>query len=717
VVAGRWTRPRRGARALGALAACLWLASAGAVERLELVLGPLEGAGWSARRARVEVRLDEPGRIGVRVDADALRLPESLGLVERVRVECPRIDLAGGARSCAAGTLAVDDADDATRPLVADFSFEPDAGGVALALRPRGVHAERLEIRAAGGRDGWRARLEGDGVALADLERVLGPLLAAAGAPLPVTLAAGTARLRGRAAGGRVLASLEIETEVTALAFSDASGLNAAESLDASARLRVARDADAGPAATAGGEGAWRFEMRLTAANGILGIDPFYVEPPAAGLALDAAGRFEPARGRLALERLAIAHPEVIRAEGAAVLVLDDAGPGVTVRRARLRVPPAALAAVYPRYLEPLVLGTPLAGATIEGHAALDADWGPDGRALRVVLDRVGLAGAGERFAVAGLSGTVRWRDRGEPQPSGLGWTGGRVYAIEIGAGTAAATLHGDVATLDRPLVLDLLDGRLEVAALEVRGLLGARERGGIEWRLTGALDAVSLERLTAAFDWVPFAGTLSGKVPAATWSDGVLRVDGALTVKAFDGDIAIEGLRVERPFGVVPRLAADVRAESLSLAALTGAFAFGNITGRLDGEVRGLLLEDWSPRAFDARLATPPGDPSPHRISQRAVENLASLGGSSGALSSVFLRFFEEFSYDRLGLSCRLRDGVCRMGGVAPVESDGNEGFYIVRGGGVPRIDVIGYRRRVDWRTLVERLEAVTAGARPVIR
>ena len=46
-------------------------------------------------------------------------------------------------------------------------------------------------------------------------------------------------------------------------------------------------------------------------------------------------------------------------------------------------------------------------------------------------------------------------------------------------------------------------------------------------------------------------------------------------------------------------------------------------------------------------------------------------------------------------------------MGGVEGVQrSDG--GFVIVRGGGVPALDVIGYNRRVDWNELVDRLQRV---------
>ena len=88
-------------------------------------------------------------------------------------------------------------------------------------------------------------------------------------------------------------------------------------------------------------------------------------------------------------------------------------------------------------------------------------------------------------------------------------------------------------------------------------------------------------------------------------------------------------------------------------------------------------------------------------------MDNLSSIGGGPTALlSSTFLRFFEDFGYDELGLSCVLSNNVCSMNGVGPAP---NGGYYIVKGSGLPRIDVIGFSRKVDFPQLLRRLEAVT--------
>jgi len=172
---------------------------------------------------------------------------------------------------------------------------------------------------------------------------------------------------------------------------------------------------------------------------------------------------------------------------------------------------------------------------------------------------------------------------------------------------------------------------------------------------------------------------------------------------------VRIADLALADPFGSLPRLSAAINARGLDLEALTTAFEFGRITGTLNGEITDLRVLGWQPAAFRAWFHTPVDDPRPHRISQRAIEALSDIGGSgaAGALSRGFLRVFDDFRYRRLGLGCVLEDDICLMRGVAPA---GN-GYYIVEGAGIPRIDVIGHARRVSWSTLIEQLITVTRG------
>ena len=78
-------------------------------------------------------------------------------------------------------------------------------------------------------------------------------------------------------------------------------------------------------------------------------------------------------------------------------------------------------------------------------------------------------------------------------------------------------------------------------------------------------------------------------------------------------------------------------------------------------------------------------------------------------------MSIFKDFSYDRMGISCVLRDGRCRMDGIEPAPPhDGQAGYYLVKGRLLPRIDVVGYTREVSWDTLVQQVEAALASGGP---
>ena len=103
--------------------------------------------------------------------------------------------------------------------------------------------------------------------------------------------------------------------------------------------------------------------------------------------------------------------------------------------------------------------------------------------------------------------------------------------------------------------------------------------------------------------------------------------------------------------------------------------------------------------------MASSAGD-YPRRISQQAVQNLSALGGAgaTAALQRSLLRFFETFRYRRLGLTCELRDSICRMGGVTPARAaesaSARAGGYVIVEPGFPLRDFtvsLHWSRRFD--------------------
>jgi hypothetical protein len=688
--AGR--RPPRRARrpgAWGAVLAGLLLARAPlALDRVELSLGRVEGAGWWAEGVRLVLGLGDAGP-SLELAAPVLVLPAPLAGVEGARLRCPTLTVRDAGYHCAGATLDLRGTLLDRPELAVDLTYDPRSGRLEARLLDVRLAGGRLALAGRRGAEGWALSGEGEGLALAELPARLG---LAAGLP-PGWRASGQARLRVEAEGAGARTLVTLQGSAAGVGFGDGSGRREGQALAGTLAVRAERQ-----------DLAWQVEGSLRLDRGQLYLDPVFLDAGKAPLEAEGAGTWDPASGLLDLGRVRYHHPGVVELEGRLQGRLEPALglPGGQVTRLDARLGP-----LYDTYLQPLLRGTVLDRLAVTGTAGGEARWTAAGpQAVRLALREAAAEDLEGRFGLRGVDGEVRWAARGPVEPSELRWAGGNLFRVPFGAAGLAATAAGDELRLARPLELPVLGGSAIIERLEAWGL-GTPAPGA---SLEGLLTPVSMEALSAALGWPSLGGALSGVVPALRYADGRVQVEGALLVRVFDGEVVIKDLVLERPFGVVPKASADLDVRALDLQALTRAFSFGMIEGRLGGWVRGLRLEGWRPVAFDARLETPTGDRSRHRISQRAVESLASLGGPSGTLSRAFFGLFQEFSYARLGIACRLRAGVCEMDGVGPADG----GYAIVEGGGIPRIDVVGYNRRVDWETLVARLRDATQVGAP---
>jgi len=375
-----------------------------------------------------------------------------------------------------------------------------------------------------------------------------------------------------------------------------------------------------------------------------------------------------------------------------------------TRHQLQLELKDGHLARLAETLLVPLLAGTRIgdlkAEGRIEGSVAL-INGQPQAASLRLGDASIGSSLLG--MQLQGLAGEAHWAAAGDAAPSQLKWSGGAVSALPLGASQVQFTALPQGIRLTAPLRLPVLDGALTVQSLELDGL----GSGNPSADFNAELEPLDLALLGRTLGWPTFGGRLSGRLPGLHLRDRELSLDGTLSAQVFDGEITVSGLRVLDPFGVLPRVRGDLSLRRLNLEAITGAFAFGRITGRLDGEVTGLRLLGWRPVAMNAKLYSTPGDTTRKRISQRAIDNISSIGGGpTGLLSRGALSLFEDFAYARMGWSCVLENGVCTMSGVGPAARGG--GYILVEGRLLPRIDVIGHSRRVNWNVFINQLASV---------
>jgi hypothetical protein len=396
---------------------------------------------------------------------------------------------------------------------------------------------------------------------------------------------------------------------------------------------------------------------------------------------------------------LTVEQKNLSKAHGTGQVVLGD---HPRLAQARLEIDALQFPAAYTSFLQIALAATDFGTLQTTGTASGVVTIA-DNQIARIDgrLSQVGLEDTNGKFSMQDVNGALHWiaSESDAAEPSYLAWNAGSAYGLSGGPTRIEFLTRGRGFELTKSARLPIFDGAIVLDSLRVSHLGVAAD---LELAFDGRIEPISMPRLSRAFGWPELNGQLAGRIPGLTYRNRELTVQGDLTANVFDGTVVGRNFRLRDPLGPWPRLFADVTARRLDLALVTSTFSIGSITGRLDADLTGMELFDWSPVAFDARLYSTPGDRSKKLISQKAVTSISSVGGGGGgvtaALQSGVLRFFDDFRYDRIGISCRLRNEVCLMSGIEPA----GIGYYMVKGRGIPRIDIIGNAGRVDWRQLV---------------
>lgn len=404
--------------------------------------------------------------------------------------------------------------------------------------------------------------------------------------------------------------------------------------------------------------------------------------------------------GPVVVSGLDLVQRNLLRAHAAGV-VRPGAHPAIV--SAHLAIAKLELPAAYKSYLQLPLATTELGALQSTGDAAGSIDITNDAiTRLDCSLHDINFTDPEARVLVQHANGDIHWVavPGAAVAASNIEWE--RAAAYDLSGGPVRlqfVTWQRNFALLGGNSRLPVFDGAVIVHTLVGRDLGTPQAKIDFDADVT----PISMPRLSKALGWPVMNGDVSGHVPLVRYRNRELTFDGDLTAKVFDGTITGSHIVLKNPLGPWPSLSADVLARGLDLDLVTHTFAFGSITGRIDVDVQGLQLFDWSAVAFDARLYTMPGDRSPHLVSQNAVTRIAGLGGAASAVKAVLesgvLRFFHTFHYDRIGIGCRLQNEVCGMSGAGSAPGGG---YYLIRGSGLPRLDIIGNVRRVDWQRLI---------------
>jgi len=673
----------------------LWQCVALASDQLKLTIGHWAFDDLNAQNLAVNMQLTRQGLL-VNARADSIMLAQPIGLLRKVTLQCTELVLLSGQANCAAGKLGFIHKQFGSQNIEFSLKAMAEQEYYQLSVSKLKFADASFTIQASYDKQYWQAAVTTSQVSLAKLVQNISPYLDMDQKSMLTdwTFDSDIAVQANLSGHQQQLEQLKLKLQASALNVSDSQGKYVTENVAMDLLLELSQQNKTWQ---------WHTDFRLN--SGQAYGEPVFVDFNDAALSLQATGEWQSAEQYLVISDAQINHNNIVQLQGSysgslqKIEVLD-----VTIKY-------ADLAKLYSVWLQPLALGTAADKLEMAGQLRLKFKQQADNYQLSVNLDKVYIDDEKSRFGIYDLNGDIAWSNNQTITQSKLTWQSGYVYAVPFGESELHMQVQSSSLSLIEPWSLPILDGALLVNEFSLHNLMD----GKTQWTFDGLVSPISMESLSVALDWPLLHGKLSGVIPKVSYVNQQIQADGALMIKLFEGTTVIRDLRLEQPFGALPQLYANVDLKGLDLEILTQTFDFGKITGKLDGSVNDLRLSNWQPVQFDAYFATPEADKSRRRISQKAIDNLSQIGGGvGGILSRSFLRFFEDFSYQKLGLNCILRNETCLMSGVG----EAKQGYYIVKGGGLPpRINVVGYTRQVDWPDLIERLKAVSESSGPVIQ
>ena len=463
--------------------------------------------------------------------------------------------------------------------------------------------------------------------------------------------------------------------------FSDESGLHAGEKLTGQIRLAAKKEKDT-----------WYWGGLFSWTEGELYWQPFYFGKAGNDFAIN--GTFK--QPDLYIQDASLQVNEVGKMSASAHINTQSK----VIEDIKVSAQEVDFAGLYNIFLKPTLEKSAFGNLEVSGKA----NWQFEIKNLQPTSFELNLTDANitdkaGKFAFNRVNAHIPW-DYDNPKNITLSYQSGYLLNLPLPETKLNAEVNRYSLTASE-LTLPILDG-----ALHFQDVSAAWLGENWVWHLRMDLKPITMNEFSKALGWPEMQGKISGQIPLITYANKQLNMDGVMTFNAFKGSVSMSNLKIDDPLGVVPRMYADLDMRDIDLGDLTRTFNFGAIEGKLEGDVHNMELENWKPVRMDARIQTADGKHL-KKISQRAVENITALGGegTAAALQRTFLRFFKEFNYEKIGMSCKLREDICEMGGVESTPT----GFVIVKGKGIPAVTVNGYTKYVSLNDLLGRIKRIT--------
>jgi len=268
--------------------------------------------------------------------------------------------------------------------------------------------------------------------------------------------------------------------------------------------------------------------------------------------------------------------------------------------------------------------------------------------------------------------------------------------------------------SVESPTVIQVPGGDLRLGSVKIEKLFGP----DLIIDTRAVFDGIKLQPLLSEIWMRPLAGTLTGTLNPIRYEHHAVTAHGELKAEVFEGRIILSDLGASGIFTPAPVFKLNVKWEDLSLSEMTTDTEFGTIEGVLEGRLRDFEMAYGQPQRFNLLLETVQKKGISQRISVKAVENIAQIGGGGSpfmGMAGAFASFFKKFPYEKIGIQALLENDVFTVNGT--IREDGTE--YLVKRGGFSGVNVINQNpdNRISFKDMVKRIKRISSKGGPVVK
>lgn len=256
------------------------------------------------------------------------------------------------------------------------------------------------------------------------------------------------------------------------------------------------------------------------------------------------------------------------------------------------------------------------------------------------------------------------------------------------------------------PTILKVPGGSIQIGSIELRDIYSFQP--SIETSLK--INSIEINPLLSKIWAHSIQGTIDGELDRIYLEKDTLYSQGELRAEVLDGKIILSDFCASGIFTSAPVFKLNARWNDLNLAKITKGTSFGKIEGVLNGRIRDLEIAYGEPQRFDLLLETVKKKGMSQKISVKAVDNIAQIGGGQTpfiGIAGIFSSFFKEFPYKKIGVHASLENDVFRVNGT--IKEGGKE--YLVKRGRFSGVNVVNQNpdNRISFKDMVKRINRIS--------